>query len=66
MFLESQINSIVKEAIKHSAELPWIEFKTNNTNPQMIGENISALSNAATLYSQQNALMIWGIEDETH
>ena len=66
MFLESQINSIVKEAIKHSAELPWIEFKTNNTNPQMIGENISALSNTATLYSQQSALMIWGIEDETH
>lgn len=58
MFLESQIKSIVNEAIKHSAELPWIEFKTNNTNPQMIGENISALSNTATLYSQQNALMI--------
>lgn len=65
-FDKSQINSIINEARKHSAELPWIEFKTNNYDPQMIGESISALANTAALYGQTHALMIWGIHDNTH
>jgi len=32
----------------------------------MIGKSISALSNSATLYNQNNAYMIWGVEDGTH
>lgn len=66
MFDTEQINAIVSEARKHSAELPWIEFKTNNADPRMIGESISALSNTAALYGQTHALMIWGIEDKSH
>lgn len=66
MFDTEQINAIVNEARKHSAELPWIEFKTNNADPRMIGESISALSNTAALYGQTHALMIWGIEDKSH
>lgn len=47
-------------------ETPWLEFKHNNYNPQMIGEDISALANAATLNEKNYAYMIWGIHNETH
>ena len=65
-FDNNLINSIVDEARKHSMELPWIEFKVNNYNPQEIGEYISALSNTAALYNQDHAFLIWGIDDITH
>lgn len=67
MFAKSQINAIVNEIrVQYTAEMPWIEFKNNNTDPQMIGEYISALSNSAALYSQTHGLMLWGIDDITH
>lgn len=60
------ISSIVEEARKNSSELPWIEFKHNNHDPQKIGEYVSALSNTAALYNQEHGFMIWGIDDATH
>jgi len=65
-FKSNIINSIVDEARSHTYELPWIEFKENNYNPQEIGEYISALSNTAALFNQNYAFMIWGINDITH
>lgn len=60
------IDSIIKEAVGHTYEDPWIELKHNNYNPQEIGEYISALSNTAALFNQEHALMIWGVDDKTH
>ncbi len=60
------IDSIINEARNNKAELPWIEFKNNYADPQGIGEYISALSNTAALFNQEHALMIWGIDNETH
>lgn len=37
-FDEKLISSIIVEAISHTTELPWIELKSNNSDPQMIGE----------------------------
>ncbi len=48
----------------HEAE--WIEFKHNNEDPDMIGQRISALANAAALISKERAYFVWGIEDVTH
>lgn len=48
------------------AETQWVEFKHNNSNPKMIGEKCSALSNSARLEQQDFGYLIWGIEDETH
>lgn len=62
----NMIDAIIEEARKHPVELPWIEFKHNNYNPQEIGEYISALSNTAALYNQEHAYLIWGIDDKTH
>jgi ATP-dependent DNA helicase RecG len=65
-FDEVLIEAIVRKACLEGTELPWIEFKTNNSNPQAIGEYISALSNTAALFNQAHGFMIWGIDDKTH
>ena len=62
----NMINDIINEARKHSSELPWIEFKHNNYDPQEIGEYVSALANTAALFNQEHAFLIWGIDDTTH
>lgn len=46
-------------------EVEWVEYKHNNHDPEMIGEYISALSNAAAHSGKPFAFIIWGIEDET-
>ena len=47
-------------------ESEWVELKVNNTNPQIIGEYISALSNSACLENREYAYIVFGIEDKTH
>lgn len=60
------LESIIREAVKNPNETPWQEFKMNYSDPQGIGEYISALSNTAALYNQEHAFMIWGVDDTTH
>ncbi len=57
--------SLVVELSHLPSETEWVELKKNNTNPQEIGEYISALSNSAALMGKVNAYMIWGIDDDT-
>ena len=48
-------------------ETEWVEFKVNQaTEPQRIGEYISALANGAALNGKESAYLLWGIEDGTH
>ena len=47
-------------------ESEWVEFKVDNTNPQIIGEYISALSNSANLENKEFAYLVFGIENGTH
>ncbi len=60
------IEGLVRQMVQYPSELPWLEFKENNSDPQMIGEDISALANTAAYYDRAKAYMIWGIEDGTH
>lgn len=57
---------LVNQLITYPTETPWLEFKHDNYNPEMIGKNISALANSATLYEKDCAYMLWGIHDTTH
>nr|WP_298573035.1 ATP-binding protein [uncultured Mogibacterium sp.] len=57
---------LVKELIKLDAEYPCVEFKQNNSDPQMIGEYISALSNTAAIEDKSKAYVLWGIDNDTH
>lgn len=60
------LDKLVIELCKFDNETPWLEFKHNNYNPEMIGKDISALANGATLHEKTCAYMIWGVNDTTH
>jgi predicted HTH transcriptional regulator len=59
------LESLVRELAKLPAETPWVEFKANNTDPQMIGERISALANSTALEGKAEAYLVWGVKDGT-
>ena len=60
------LDLLVKELCKLPRETGWVEFKHNNAEPHMIGEDISALANSAVLADRSHAYMIWGVDDDTH
>ena len=57
---------LVEELRKLPTEKSWLEFKKDNYKPEMIGEDISALANAAVLAGRSCAYMLWGVDDGTH
>lgn len=57
---------LLDELRKLSRETEWAEFKKDNTDPQSIGEYISALSNSAALEEKTHAYLVWGLDDATH
>lgn len=57
---------LINELRKLPTETAWVEFKSNNYNPEMIGKDISALANAAAFHEKNCAYMVWGIDDCTH
>mgnify|MGYP001566618796 CR=1 FL=1 len=63
---QEQLEKLVSELSKLSNENEWIEFKYNNSNPNEIGHDISALSNGAALHEKDRAYIIFGIDDNTH
>lgn len=46
-------------------EAEWIEFKCNNSRPDVIGETISAISNASRLHDRETGYIVWGVENDT-
>ena len=60
------LEKLVLELCKLSNETQWVEFKRDNYDPKMIGQDISALANSAALQDRSCAYMLWGIDDETH
>jgi ATP-dependent DNA helicase RecG len=65
-FSVQQLNSIVDDLRSLPRETEWVEFKVNNAKPETIGENISALSNAAALHGKERAFIVFGVEDDSH
>jgi len=60
------LTSLAHELRNLPNETEWVEFKHNNTNPQEIGEYLSALANAAALNGKANAYLVWGVYDDSH
>ena len=60
------LDKLVIELCKLPSETGWVEFKHNNSDPNMIGEDISALANSAVISDHSHAYMIWGVDDKTH
>ena len=47
-------------------ETEWLEFKENNSQPQLIGEYLSALSNSACLCDKTHGYLVYGIDNKSH
>lgn len=60
------LEDLVNNLIQYSNELPWLEFKHDNYDPEMIGRDISALANGAAFSDRTRAYMLWGVHDKTH
>ena len=61
-----QLLSLINELKGYPSENEWIEFKHNFHSCEEIGEEISALSNAACIHKQSFGYLIFGIQDDTH
>lgn len=61
----AQLQAKLNELLVLPQETEWAEFKHNNSDPQMIGEYLSALSNSAALEQQPFGYLVWGIEAGT-
>ena len=54
----------LKYLLSMNTENEWLEYKENNSDPNLIGEYISALCNSAILEGQDKAYLIYGINDD--
>ncbi len=61
-----ELSTLLTELRSQTHESEWVEFKQNNSNPQEIGEYLSALANSAALHRKAAAYIVWGVEDGTH
>lgn len=57
---------VVRNLIALPQETEWLEFKTDNKKPKLIGQNISALSNAAALLGEEKAYCLGSERSITH
>ena len=62
---DDQLVELLTDLIENKHESECLEFKVNNSNPQKIGEYISAISNSAALLGEPFGFIVWGIEDGT-
>ena len=59
------VEQLVSALLMEQEECPWLEFKSGNFNPEMIGQDISAIANGATLSDHSCGYMLWGVENDT-
>lgn len=55
---------LVKRLASEKKESGVVEFKQNNADASMIGEDISALANMAAILGEEKAYMVWGVSDK--
>ncbi|WP_203580778.1 ATP-binding protein [Microbacterium hibisci] len=66
MHTREQLLHLVPELATLPAETEWLEFKVDNTDPEMIGKAVSALANSARIAGEDFGFLIWGVQDDTH
>ncbi len=60
------LNALLDRLRAEPHETEWLEFKSSRYEPQMLGEYISALANAACLCGKPKGYLVFGIQDKTH
>ncbi len=62
----NKLTRLLQRLVALPKETPWVEFKHNDAEPNVVGEYLSALSNAAALDLKSHGYVVWGVEDGTH
>ena len=60
---DARVLALIDDLRRLPAETTWAEFKENNTDPNVIGKLISALSNAARIEGRDFGYVVWGVRD---
>jgi predicted HTH transcriptional regulator len=55
--------ALLRRLLKESSESSWLEFKVNNSDPELIGRWISACANAAILAAKERAFLVFGVDN---
>ena len=53
---------LLARLLAERAESDWLEFKQNNSDPEMIGRCVSACANGAMLAGKERAFIVFGID----
>lgn len=61
-----RVLALIDDLRRLPAETAWVEFKENNTDPNVIGKLISALSNSARIEDRDFGYVVWGVRDGDH
>jgi len=61
-----RVLALIDDLRRLPAETAWVEFKENNSDPDMIGKLISALSNSARVEDRDFGYVVWGVRDGDH
>lgn len=56
---QQDFEKLIRDLVALPAETECVEFKVNNFSPIEIGKRISALSNAANLYDEKMAYLVF-------
>ena len=66
MIAPVNVPKLVKRLSEQSRETEWLEFKSSDTEPKKLGQNISAIANASIIEGREKGYIVWGIQDEDH
>jgi ATP-dependent DNA helicase RecG len=57
--------AMLSRLLQEPTETPWLEFKQNNADPELIGRCVAACANAAMLAEKDRAYIVFGVQDGT-
>lgn len=61
-----ELTALMDRLRREPHETEWLEFKANRYEPQVLGEYLSALANAACLAGKPRGYLVFGVQDQTH
>jgi len=61
-----ELTALLDRLCREPRETEWLEFKENHFEPQVLGEYLSALANAACLAGKPRGYLVFGVRDQTH
>lgn len=61
-----ELTALLDRLRREPHETEWLEFKEGHYEPQVLGEYLSALANAACLAGKPRGYLVFGVQDQTH